>query len=236
MTFLLIGSLLLLIAAIAGVKKNISGARAVLALAIAAGFAIFAINTWNYFAHPAGKYRFTDQGAAGRAIAAVVVRDIPQGGVLVIRLPPSTKFKQEISASRFEGLKAAFKDTPLQIIQAGPLIASMGCDDPSCISFPSEQFETEIVKWLGQHPEIKAIVSLLPIEPQLRGGNLPPLYGFSGGHAMPWADEIRSGRAKAMIVQRRGALPVDDANGELPPKYMLVTAANLDEALKDQTR
>ncbi len=64
-----------------------------------------------------------------------------------------------------------------------------------------------------------------------------PFYAFFAGRDDSWADGIKNGQIKAAILYRRPPIPADlkpAANDGLPPKYKLVTPANLDEALKDR--
>ena len=231
---LLLLFLVVLIAAWVGVKKNFAGARVMLAIAAVGGLAVFAANAWKLASNTPEKRRISDQEAAGRALAELVARDIPQGTVLVLRTPPCAKFKYEITLPRFDGLQTAFKKTALQIVQAGPRVGQELCDDPAITVLPEDQFEPELAKWLNQHSEIKAVVSLLPVVPRLPGEKVPPLYGFFGGRGIPWADDIRSGALKAVLIPRNRTPPQVAEKDGLPPRFMLVTKDNLDEALKDQ--
>lgn len=226
--------LVVVIAAFIGMKKGIAGARVLLVIAAVGGIAAFAIHVWKGSLETPAQRRVTDQEAAGRVLAELVAREIPAGTVLVLRTPPSEKFKFEITLARFDGLQKALKKTPLQMIQVGPQVAQERCDDPAVTVLPEARFEPELVKWLGQHREIKAIISLLPVVPQLVGDKIPPLYGFFGGRGIPWVGAVRSGALKAVIISRKHAPPqIAEKNG-LPPRFMLVTKDNLDAALKDQ--
>ena len=83
-------------------------------------------------------------------------------------------------------------------------------------------------------PTSKPWFRLLPFLPDCAFDRAIPVYGFSEGRGTPWADGIRNGSLKAVLIHRKNGSPQPEKDGDLPPNYFLVTAANLDEALKDQ--
>jgi hypothetical protein len=234
MFFLSLILLLAVIAAIIAARRGVAGAQGIIVVAVLASVVVLAANLISRTGNPPEKRMFTEEETSGQVLGGLVSTDVAAGPILVLRHPPLARFKQEITASRFAGFSSAIKGKPLQSVIAGPNHGNFGSDDPSMQLFSQDGLDTELQAWLATHGEIKTVVSLLSTIPPLPADRIA--YGFVDARDPGWPEGVRSGRIKAVIMYRPRPLPPDtkpEANHGLPPKYNLVTAANLDEALRE---
>lgn len=228
-------SLVALAAAVVAHRRRLPGARILLAGAIIMGLCSVGYRIATRRTLSPVQQALQDEEAAGRALAAHAAGQVAPGVVLVLRLPPLARVKNEITAVRFAGVQAALKDKPFQVIEAGPNWANLGTDDPDFALLAEDRFDEELRALLARHPDVKAIVSLLAVTPPL-GGGVPPLYCFFAGREPTWINDLRRDRTRAVMLYRDKIAP-DGAPSPsgVPGRFLLVTASNLNDVVAAQT-
>ncbi len=226
---------LIVIGAFLAVRKNVPGSSKLLIGATGCGLVVFAITVWLRIAHSPERLSLNDEEAAGLALGRIIAREVPAGIVLVLRLPTIPGKRDEITGLRCQGLLKALRATPLQVIQAGPNFNIPGSGDDGFVFMDKDQINRDAAEWCAKHPEVKAVASLLPTAPEFSASQIPSLYGFYAGRETPWVEEIKRGQTKAALLYRPRSLPPEtnlESNDGLPPKFILVSTANLNQTVK----
>lgn len=224
---------LLVLAAVAffAVRRNARGANMLVLVAVAGALVFFGLSLFGRKEDRSSSRLASDEAAAGAVLARIFSSDVKDGSVLVLRNPSNEKLRNEMSAHRYAGFSGGAG--AVRLVQAGPNLASFTSNDPAFTQFGSETLADDIARWLADHKEVRTVVSLLGTMPRLPSDRTA--YGFIDLRDTGWPAEIKNGRVKAAVMYRLQPLPPDtkpEANNGLPPKFILVTKDNLDEAVK----
>lgn len=235
MTILTILLVLLLAGGIYASRAEMKSARVLLVLA---SLAAVAVVVTAYLRSPARLEALAladDESAAGAVLGRLVAKEAAGGTVLVLRHPPLKLFRHDITAARFEGLQRGLKEAGVRVIQGGPNRENMGSDDPSVILFASETLGQQVRAWCATNREVKLVVSLLATTPDLRGKDMPSVYGFVDVRDVGWTEAVRDGSMKAAILYRVGPAAAGSTTGAegLPAKFVLATAQNFEAARRE---
>lgn len=216
-------------------RRGVRGANVavILCVAGACGLAIF-----NFARKEEGSYAssfISDEQAAGNELARLLLADVKEGQVLLLRNPPLAGASREVSALRCEGVARACEKSGVQLIQAGPRFPGDAGGQADFIYMSEGSLREEVHMWATKNKEVRAVVSLLPVWPQVAFNG--PVFAFmDASRDTSCLNDIRSGRVRAGIFYRMRPLPPEtkpEANNGLPPKFILVTKENLDEAVKE---
>lgn len=224
-------------AALVAARRNVPGAKAVVVVCAIGASVLSARNLWSGGKQSSRNDLVGEEQAAGKVLASLLLAEVNQGTVLILRNPPMEGASREISAARCEGFLAACKESPLRLVQAGPRRSGSIDATPDFVFFSEAALQQEANAWLAAHKDVRAVVSLLPVWPNLNPG--APVYAFLDvSRDASWVNGIKNGRIKAAIIYRlRPSAP--DANPEaasgngLPAKFILVTKDNVDAAVKE---
>ncbi|MBN1670296.1 MAG: sugar ABC transporter substrate-binding protein [Kiritimatiellae bacterium] len=180
----------------------------------------------------------------GRAVA----QSVPGGGeVLVVQYNFAGK-PTPTSLAQIAGLEQAFKNTPLRVGAVEPRY------DPAKDKYPQELTLVPAERGtpaslffaaLDKHPNAAAVVSFVGMPIRAEDGRpaparerTPPVFLVNPGTETPWADWMKKGLVKAVVMPRPGKTygPLTAASGKsgeaLFDDYcQLITRENLDTVL-----
>lgn len=216
-------------------RRGVRGAKVAVVLCVVGACAL---SIFNFVRKEEGAYAnsfVSDEQAAGYEIARLLLGDVKDGQVLLLRNPPLPGATREVSALRCEGVLRACEKSGVQLVQAGPRFSGDAGGPEDFIYMSEGSLREEVHKWATKNKEVRAVVSLLPVWPQIAFNG--PVFAFmDASRDTACFNDIRNGRVRAGIFYRMRPLPPEtkpEANNGLPPKFILVTKENLDEAVKE---
>ncbi len=175
------------------------------------------------------------QAGAARALGEKVAAAVSEGEILVLSYAP-TPGEKLFTDHRLDGLRMALSNGAYRLTVAGPAVAPGSGPGSDFTVFAQERLAAEANAWLAAHPQVKAIVSLMPTLPPGLAHGGRPLFAFAVADLQDWSAGLRGGGWKAAMINRRlVSAPAAGQAEDWTTQFDLITPETLAAYLKEQS-